>query len=150
MLQRYITRPFEVSAMVYTERNSDDIMSTFQSEIISMDYKNCVVGIDLWYPEKDARDVPVYDCYVTSINVDPDGWGEKPAQEDIIFCGGLKLGAPREEVATLLKSTHTDESGKVTYEYYTNKDEFSESFTVWVDSTEHVLHLSIAVRDYVR
>lgn len=23
------------------------------------DYKNCVVGIDLWYPEKDARDVPV-------------------------------------------------------------------------------------------
>lgn len=81
------------------------------------DYKNCVVGIDLWYPEKDARDVPVYDCYVTSIYVDPDGWGEKPAQEDIIFCGGLKLGAPREEVATLLKSTHTDESGKVTYEY---------------------------------
>ena len=62
----------------------------------------------------------------------------------------MKLGAPREEVATLLKSTHTDESGKVTYEYYTNKDEFSESFTVWVDSTEHVLHLSIAVRDYVR
>lgn len=105
------------------------------------DYKNCVVGIDLWYPEKDARDVPVYDCYATSINVDPDGWGEKPAQEDIIFCGGLKLGAPREEVATLLKSTHTDESGKVTYEYYTYKDEFSESFTVWVDSTEHVLHL---------
>lgn len=69
MLQRYITRPFEVSAMVYTERNSDDIMSTFQSEIISMDaynlnsqpeilyrtnpdYKNCVVGIDLWYPGK--------------------------------------------------------------------------------------------------
>ena len=45
---------------------------------------------------KDARDVPVYDCYVTSINVDPDGWREKPAQEDIIFCGGLKLGAPRE------------------------------------------------------
>ena len=62
MLQRYITRPFEVSAMVYTGRNSDDIMSTFQSEIISMDaynlnsqpeilyrtnpdYKNCVVGI---------------------------------------------------------------------------------------------------------
>ena len=40
------------------------------------DYKNCVVGIDLWYPEKDARDVPVYDCYVTSINVDPDGWRE--------------------------------------------------------------------------
>lgn len=31
------------------------------------DYKNCVVGIDLWYPEKDARDVPVYDCYVTYI-----------------------------------------------------------------------------------
>lgn len=114
------------------------------------DYKNCVVSIDLWYPEKDAREVPVYGCYATSINVDPDGWGEKPAQEDIIFCGGLKLGAPREEVATLVKSTHTDESGKVTYEYYTNKDEFSESFTVWVDSTEHVLHLSIAVRDYVR
>lgn len=86
----------------------------------------------------------------TSINVDPDGWGEKPAQEDIIFCGGLKLGALREEVATLLKSTHTDESGKVTYEYYTNKDEFSESFTVWVGSTGHVSHLSIAVRDYVR
>lgn len=40
MLQRYITRPFEVSAMVYTGRNSDDIMSTFQSEIINMNCKN--------------------------------------------------------------------------------------------------------------
>mgnify|MGYP003213525944 FL=1 len=40
MLQRYITRTLEVSAMVYTGRNSDDIMSTFQSEIISMDCKN--------------------------------------------------------------------------------------------------------------
>lgn len=51
MLQRYITRPFEVSAMVYTGRNSDDIMSTFQSEIISMDCKNGCLQL-----EQSARD----------------------------------------------------------------------------------------------
>ena len=51
MLQRYITRPFEVSAMVYTGRNSDDIMSTFQSEIISMDCKNGCLQL-----EQPARD----------------------------------------------------------------------------------------------
>lgn len=38
----------------------------------------------------------------------------------------------------------------VTHEYYVNKDEFPESFTVWVDSIGNVSHLSIDVRDYVR
>ncbi len=51
MLQRYITRPFEVSATVYTGRNSDDIMSTFQSEIISIDCKNECLQL-----EQSARD----------------------------------------------------------------------------------------------
>ena len=49
------------------------------------DYKNCVVGIDLWYPEKDARDVPVYDCYATFINVDPDGWGREACTRRCYF-----------------------------------------------------------------